>query len=441
MVIAFVNPAASTNQQRGDELFIRLFFSPDGFAAPQPLYRQLQDEVGVHLSGFGGALLTRYDDCRAILRDQRFGQGDGMPDGAFGGADTPELALRRKLQAERAASGRISMLGLDPPAHTRQRSLVSRAFTPRRIEALRPRISELVEGCLDEVEAQGRDGTPVDLMETLARPLPVSVISEMLGVPRTDWPLIRDHVTDLVTILEPAAPLDVLQRAEAASDALWAYFIELLAERRRQPSEDLLSGLAAAADGTDQLTDNEILALAILLFAAGSETTTNLIGNGVHQLLKHPDEMERLWANPELVPSAVEEILRFDSPVQLDGRACLEPAEFAGLRFEEGDRVITLLGAANHDPLRFPDPDRFDIARYAPPELGGPNESAAEPVMSFGSGIHYCLGANLARLEGAEVMAGLIRRFSAIGDSGPREYRNALVLRGLTSCPVTVTPR
>ncbi|MEM7322212.1 MAG: cytochrome P450, partial [Actinomycetota bacterium] len=157
--------------------------------------------------------------------------------------------------------------------------------------------------------------------------------------------------------------------------------------------------------------------------------TTNLIGNGLNALFNHPDQLEKLWANPDLVPLAVDEILRYDSPVQLDGRTCLEPAEFAGVRFEPGDRTLTLLGAANRDPEHFEDPERFDIGRQG------------EPVMSFASGIHYCLGANLAKVEGQEVFAGLIRRFAKIEPAGDRPYRKRLVLRGLEHCPVTVTPR
>lgn len=434
MVIRFVDPAPTeeqaARQQRGDELFLRIFFTAEGTAQPSPLYRQLQDEVPVHVSGFGGALLTRFDDCRALLRDNRFGAGDGMPDSSFGGADSPELAFRRERQSRRIDEGTLSMLGLDPPSHNRQRSLVSRAFTPRMIEKLKPRITELVDACLDQLADAGTG----DLMELVAKPLPVSVISEMLGVPATDWPRIRDHVTELVAVLEPNATFEQLKAAEAANEVLFDYFRALIATRRVHPADDLISGLIAAADGDDRLTENEILAVSVLLFAAGAETTTNLIGNGTNQLLSHPQALAALWADPSLVPAAVEEILRFDSPVQLDARVCLEPVRFAGLDFEPGDRVITLLGAANHDPAHFPDPDTFDIRRYAA------SDRAAEPVMSFGSGIHYCLGANLARAEGEIVFSSLIRRFSSISEAGDRVYRNSLVLRGLQSCPVTVRP-
>ncbi len=435
MVIRFVSPLGDveqrTRQQRGDELFIKIFFTPEGTANPSPLYRNLQDEVPVHVSGFGGALLTRYDDCRQLLRDNRFGAGDGMPDGSFGGADTPELALRRERQAKRIAEGSLSMLALDPPSHTRQRSLVSRAFTPRMIERLKPRIVDLTDRCLDDLAAAGTG----DVMELLAKPLPVSVISDMLGVPDADWPEIRGRVSELVAVLEPNATLEQLQLAEAANDVLFDYFRALVATRRSDPRDDLISGLIAAADGDDRLTENEILAVSVLLFAAGAETTTNLIGNAVHQLLSHPDALNRLWADPSLVPSMVEEVLRHDSPVQLDARVCLEPATFAGLDFDEGDRVITLLGAANHDPAHFSNPDAFDITRFAATDRG----NSPEPVMSFGSGIHYCLGASLARAEGQIVFERLLQRFDPIEPAGDRVYRNSLVLRGLLSCPIRVS--
>ena len=326
------------------------------------------------------------------------------------------------------------MLALDPPDHGRQRSLVSRAFTPRTVEKLRPRIRELVDELLDEFSSEG----PTDVMNALAKPLPVTVISEMLGVPSDDWPNIRDQVTDLVAALEPSASIAELVASEAANDDLLAYFTELIKNRRQNPTDDLLSGLIAAADGSDRLSEGEILAVAILLFAAGAETTTNLIGNGVNLLLNHPDQMAKLWANPELVPSAIEEMLRHDSPVQLDGRLCLEPAEIAGLSFDIGDRLVTLLGAANHDPAHFDRPDDFLVDRFASVNEHTDKVEQQSPIMSFASGIHYCLGANLARIEGQEVFAGLTRHFGPLAPAGPRPFRHRLTLRGLDSCPVTV---
>ncbi len=411
-------------QALGDEALVNIFGSAKGLADPNPFYRQLREASPVHLSGFGGVVFSRYDDCHTVLRDNRFGNGEPDAGPAFSSGNAEAAAYRQEM-IERRGKRPTSMLGLDPPDHTRQRGLVSRAFTPRRIEDLRARIGVLVDERLDDLADAGTG----DAMTLLADPLPVSVISEMLGVPQTDWPEIRTLVSDLVQSLEPSANVEELKASEAAGATMFEYFSGLVAERRADPRDDLLSGLVEAHDEHDRLSEGEILAVANLLFAAGAETTTNLIGNGLNALFDHPDQLDRLWSDPSLVPTAVEEILRYDSPVQLDGRACLEDAEVAGVRFEAGDRLLTLLGAANRDPDHFEDPERFDIGR------------SGAPIMSFASGIHYCLGANLARVEGQEVFAGLIRRFDRIQPAGDRPYRRRLVLRGLEHCPVTVTPR
>lgn len=417
-------PADPDRQKVGDDALYQVFASATGLDDPNPFYRTLREQVPVHISGFGGIVFSRYDDCRALLRDNRFGNGDASPNRAFGSGPPDAMAVRKEMEERRAEQPK-SMLRLDPPDHTRQRSLVSRAFTPRRVEGLRARVAELVDERLD---AMAEAGT-CDAMELLAEPLPVSVISEMLGVPQTDWPEIRVLVSDLVQSLEPSATADELKKADAAGTEMWHYFAGLVALRRAEPQDDLLSALIQARDEQDMLVEGEILAVANLLFAAGAETTTNLIGNGLNALFNHPDQLERLWADPSLVSPAVDEILRFDSPVQLDGRVCLEEAEACGVRFSPGDRLLTLLGAANRDPAHFDDAERFDVGRQG------------EPVMSFASGIHYCLGANLAKVEGQEVFAGLIRRFERIEPAGDRPYRRRLVLRGLEECPVTVTPR
>ncbi len=419
-------PTDPDTQKLGDEALVNVFASAQGLADPNPFYRTLREEAPRLISGFGGTVFTRYDDCREILRDNRFGNGDGNPgpNQSFG-SGKPDAQAYRKEMLERRSDRPKSMLGLDPPDHTRQRSLVSRAFTPRRVEGLRERVAVLVDERLDELAEAGT----ADAMTILAEPLPVSVISEMLGVPETDWPEIRTLVSDLVQSLEPSATVEELKQAEEASAELWEYFTGLVAIRRAEPQDDLLSGLIEARDDKDMLSEGEILAVANLLFAAGAETTTNLIGNGLNALFNHPDQLDRLWADPSLVTSAVDEVLRFDSPVQLDGRTCLEDAEACGVRFSKGDRLLTLLGAANRDPAHFENAERFDVGRDG------------EPVMSFASGIHYCLGANLARVEGQEVFAGLIRRFSKIEPAGDRPYRNRLVLRGLERCPITVTTR
>lgn len=418
-------------QQQGDHLFATIFFTPEGYADPIPSYRAFHETAPVHVSAFGGAVLSKYEHCRALLRDNRFGNGarSNSSNSPFI-AGNPEIMAVRQEMIDRQSGAAQSMLGLDPPDHTRQRSLVSRAFTPRTVEKLRPRIAAQVETYLDHMVANGGG----DIMDDLAMPLPVSVISEMLGVPADDWPGIREPVTALVASLEPGASIDELRASMGARDTLVAYFGDLIERRTAAPGDDLISALIAARDEDDKLSDSEVMAVTILLFAAGAETTTNLIGNGVNALLNHPDQLERLWNDPSLVPAMVDEVLRYDSPVQLDGRTCTEPAEFAGLSFEPGDQVITLLGGANHDPSVFDDPNRFDIGRYA-------GDNAAEPVMSFGSGIHYCLGANLAKVEAQEAFSGLIRRFSSIEAAGERPFRQRMVLRGLEKLPISANPR
>jgi cytochrome P450 len=290
---------------------------------------------------------------------------------------------------------------------------------------LRASIRTLADGMVDDfVEAGGGD-----LLEALAFPLPVAVIGTMVGVPEPDWPQFRSLITASAAGIEPTASADELRAAATSSGEVREYFSALLAERRASPQDDLLSDLIQVEDEGDRLSDGEIIAVSTLLFAAGFETTTNLIGNGMGALLGHPDQMAALWDDPSLLPTAVDEVLRWDSPVQLDGRTVLEPAEVAGQQVEVGTRVMTLLGAANRDPEHFDDPERFDVTRKE------------GPPMSFASGIHYCLGANLSRAEGQEVFGALIQRCSAIEPAGDLVRRNRMTLRGFLSVPVTVKTR
>jgi cytochrome P450 len=268
------------------------------------------------------------------------------------------------------------------------------------------------------------------LLEAVGFPLPVAVIGELVGVPRADWGRFRSLVTASAMAIEATATPAELETARQSTIEFYLYFVDLVAEKRSDPQDDLLSAMLeeSAGDG-DRLSESEAIINAMLMFAAGFETTTNLIGNGVAALLQHPDAVADLREHPDLVASAVEEMLRFDSPVQLDGRAALAPARIAGVDVEEGTSVVTLLGAANHDPAHFTDPQNFDIRR---------DEG---PPMSFGSGIHYCLGANLARAEGKTVVAGLMERFSSIELAGPLINRHRLTLRGYETVPIRVTTR
>jgi cytochrome P450 len=412
-------------QQRGDEYLINMMMTPEGIDDPAPWYKKLRNDMPVFQSASGSVFLTRYEDCRAVLRDNRFGKVERNADATMLAVDkSDEMTKFRQAQQERRRQGPQSMLFLNPPDHTRMRSLVSRAFTPRRIEGMRASITSLSEECMDALAEHG-GGDAIDILGWV----PINVIGELVGVPRSDWSRFRELVTASAVSLEPTATLDDLKSAEVAFSEMWGYFLELVAERRVKPGEDLISGLLEVEVDGDKLSDAEVVSTAVLLFGAGMETTQNLIGNGLGALFKNPEQHQLLWEQPELVDLAVEEMLRWDSPVQIDGRGALEDADVAGLEVPKGASIVTLLGAANRDPAQFSNADAFDVTR---------DEG---PPMSFASGIHFCLGANLARAEGQEVFAGLIRRFSSVSQAGPLVNRNRMTLRGYEAVPVEVTPR
>jgi cytochrome P450 len=318
----------------------------------------------------------------------------------------------------------LSMLDRDPPDHTRLRSLVSKAFTPRVVETLRPRVQDIVDDLLDEVAS----AHAMNLVEDFAYPLPVVVICELLGVPVADQERFRgwglDIARGLDAILLPPDS-DVSERSMASRRALTSYFRALIAERREAPRADLLSGLIAAEERGDSLTEEELLATCILLLIAGHETTVNLVANGTLALLRHPAELRRLRENPGLIASAVEELLRYDGPVQRTARVASEDIEIGGRTIAAGDMVLPFLGAADRDPAQFPDPDRLDLARIDNRHL------------AFGWGIHFCLGAPLARVEGQIAINALVQRLPklALATETP-VYRHSLTLRGLASLPV-----
>ena len=397
-----------------DELLLRIVSDPAVIADPYPLLRELRETSPVHKLGFADYwILTRFEDCRAVLRDQRLGKpgpGDLVP--SLVGAPS------------RDAGGDRSMLFLNPPDHTRIRSLVSRAFTPRHVEHLRASIETMTTEFLDELAASGGG----DLMARLAFPLPANVISELVGIPRQDRDWLRPLILDLAATLEPGRGPAEAERAKVSRDKVREYLHALIERRRAEPADDLLSGLIAAVDGDDRLTESEMAMTVILIYGAGFETTTNLIGNMVHTLLRHPDQLARLRADRSLVPAAVEEVLRYEPPVQVDSRYAFEDVEVAGRLVRKGFVVMTLLGAANRDPAVIDDPDRFDVGR------------SEVPLLSFSSGIHYCLGASLARLEGQVVLAGLLDRFATWGareESPP--WKPRLTLRGLARLPVALS--
>jgi cytochrome P450 len=315
-----------------------------------------------------------------------------------------------------------TMLFLDPPDHTRLRRLAGKAFTVRTVEAMRPYISDLVEGMLDDAEER----RSFDLIADIAYPLPVTVISQMMGVPLSDRDQLREWTAIAVRVLDPSDDMSALVPAGQAVEQLRRYFDDLAARRRQDLGDDLLSGLIAAEEEGERLTHGELLATCVLLYAAGFETTVNLIGNGMLAFLTNRDAYARLGREPERAQPATEEALRYDSPVQLTGRTAVEDVEVGGVSMRRGDEVLLVLGAANRDPAAFPDPDTFDITR-------SPNRHVA-----FGGGIHTCLGAGLARVEAQVAFAALARRFPQLEVEGEPVRRETITLRGLEAFPVRV---
>jgi cytochrome P450 len=388
-------------------------FDPEFRIDPYPTYRRMLEEAPVYESPLGGVVLSRHADCESVLRDHRRWSADVR--NATQSGFEPDMELFDNLERP--------FLFMDPPDHTRLRRLVNTAFTPRVVEELRPRIQTIVSDLIDAAAEKGS----IEIIEDLAYPLPVMVISEMLGVPAESHLQFREWSAELAASLDPqpmASP-ETVERQRQAIVALDDLFRGLIEERRAKPEDDLLTALVQAEEEGDKLTEGELLATCRLILIAGHETTVNLIANGVLQLLRHPDELERFRQDWSLAPSVVEEVLRFDPPVQLTGRIALEEMQFGAVKVPKGHSAICLIGAANRDPERFPEPQRFDVTR------------GDDRHLSFGFGIHYCLGAPLARLEGQIALRTLFQRLEepALGSVG-QEYKPNLVLRGMASLPV-----
>lgn len=394
-------------------------FEPGFFAEPYPQYRALREHDPVHHTLLGPWVLTRYDDCVRVLRDPT------LSVAAANATPTARDEAVLEIMGEERSGGARALLNLDPPDHDRLRRLVSKAFTPRTVDDLRSLVDQLVRGALDAVEARGE----MDVIADLAFPLPFTVISEMLGVPTERRDELRDWSHALVKTLDPILSPEEIGAAAEAGDAMTDYVRELIAWKRAEPADDLLSALIAAEDCGDVLDEQELLDQVILLYVAGHETTVNLIGNGVLALLRHRDQLTRLRDDPELDHNAVEELLRFDSPVQFSRRITLAELEVDGHRIEPGSFVLTCLGGANRDPARWgATANELDLAR-----------AGAAQHLSFGSGIHHCLGASLARVEARAVFGPLVRRFPRIElvDSEP-PWNGRVVLRGLDSLRVAL---
>jgi len=392
---------------------------------PWPLYAELRREAPIHRSPRGFWVLARHADCLALLRDRR-ASSDGNKVARELAPQGFAEARRRRGAIGEAQNDNRPFLFRDPPDHTRLRSLVAKAFTPRMVESLRPRVEATVERLLDTALERGS----IDVVEDLAYPLPVEIICEMLGIPSEDHQRFSQWSAALARGLDPDFLLsdDVVSAREQALVAFAQYFFTILAERRRSPGEDLLSQLVAAEERGDSLTEGELLSTAILLLVAGHETTVNLISGGILALVQHPDQLEILRTRPPLIKPGVEEMLRWVSPVQFTGRCFLDDVEIQGHEMRTGEFVLALLASANRDPAAFESPERFDVTRTDNHHLG------------FGFGIHHCLGAPLARLEAEVAVSRLIARAQGIELTGdPIRYRENLVLRGVVELPVNLT--
>jgi cytochrome P450 len=365
---------------------------PDYLDDPYPIYRHLRERHPVSLTPDGVWRLVRYEDCLRMLRLTTAGM--RRTDGTIPGQTAEEAAEER---------GQFMLL-TDPPKHTRLRKLVSKAFTPRAIGALRPRMEVVTDELLDRVEKQGE----MDLVADLALPVPATLICEMLGVPVEDRDTFTEWTADAtqgLALRRGNHPPELVERFENARNGLAGYFNELIEARRAAPGDGLLDALIAAEEEGDRLSPQELLVQSIGLLVAGFETTIGLIANGLTTLIRHPEQIERLRAEPGLAASAVEECLRYSGPITWTVRILHESAEFDGHRFETDEEVAVGLAAANRDPAVFQDPERFDVARYAA-------DPATPPHLSFGGGAHLCLGAHLARLESQVAILRLVQRFS-----------------------------
>ncbi|MCU1353040.1 MAG: cytochrome [Acidimicrobiales bacterium] len=398
-------------------------FEPGFYTDPYDQYRRIREAEPLQRTPFGPWLVTQWADVHTLLRNPSTSVEDEK-------ATLSESPGRREMYAElrdgQQVRGSRAILNIDPPDHTRLRRLVSKAFTPRTIERLRPRVQEMVDEILaDLAEREG----PVDLTAELAFPLPFAVISEMLGMPEGDRDLLREWSHTIVQALDPILALTKAADIVAASDRMNEVVTAAIAWKRGRPDDDdLLNALIRAEDGGDVLSDEELIDNIVLLYIAGHETTVNLIGNGTNALLHHRDQMQRLIDDPSLDLNAVEELLRYDSPVQFSRRITLTEIEIQGQRIEPGEFVMTGLGAANRDPAKFgPDADQLDLGR----------DDAREHV-SFGSGVHHCLGAALARLEGQVAIGSLVRRFPAMEAAGEPEWNGRIILRGIDRLPVAL---
>ncbi len=387
---------------------------PAFLADPYPVFAALRSAGPVHWhEGFGLAVAVSHEACSAVLRDRSAGRlwRDKEPAAAF-----PAFNLLHQN----------SLLENEPPRHTRLRRLISTAFGRGHTERLRPWVGALADRMVTALAAAIAADGSADLLTHLAAPLPVEVIAELLGVPAEDRHRLQPWSNAIVKMYEYDLPAARAAEAEAAAAEFVDYLRALADDRTARPGDDLISDLVSVRDGSDRLTGDELVGTAVLLLMAGHEATVNVIGNGMLALLTHRSEWTRLVADPELLPTAVEELIRFDAPLQLFERTATAATTVAGYALKPGDKIAALLGAAARDPLVFTDPDRLDVGRTPNAHLG------------FGAGIHYCVGAPLARVEIAAALTALTKRLPDLRLAGTPERRSEFVIRGLHTLPVTV---
>jgi cytochrome P450 len=398
-------------------------FDPAFRANPHPFYDALREHDPVHFAPGGLVVLTRYEDIAMVLRSNDFSRDVEKS------ARPLENPISQR-QRQRRSTGTKSILNLDPPDHTRLRRLVSKSFTPSAIERLRPLVQRFVDDALDAAERRVRAGAALELIDDLAFPVPFLVISEMLGMPTGRADELREWSRILTQTLEPTVSLEDLDAADRAFEGLIPFLTEVIAKRRAAPGDDMLSQLIAAEESGDKMSTPELITFVVLLYVAGHETTVNLIGNSVLALLRSPDQL-RLARENGLDANAVDELLRYDGPVQHTVRIPLVAVQFqVGGRVIDiapGERVLTSLGAASHDPSVFPNPHSLNLRR-----------ENANKHLGFAAGIHYCLGSALAKLETQVTIESLLRRFAKIELAGEPEWRDRLTIRGVDRLELAV---